>query len=154
MKKVLVITIFVLLCSNYFVNEDFFNYFNLNNFSLVSVSLTLFDSRDTQNSSNESLQQVLSTLFVESIFRDYVKGELPSFISITNILSKKFSSLWIINEVLNFVIKKIDYIIYETKKVFVYFIKFLSIATLPLYFLFYIKTYLKTYRFAPIVLRC
>ena len=154
MKKFLCLTTFVLLCYSYFVNEDFVNYSNLNNFSLISISLTSIDSRDSNNLSDESLQQVLSTLFVESIFRDYVKTELPSFIPITNILSKNFSSLWIINEVLNFVVKKIDYIVQETKKVFIYFVKILSIVTLSFSFLFYIKTHLKTYRFAPIVLRC
>jgi hypothetical protein len=154
MKKVLLLSLLILLCSVFFTDEDVINYLSINQFSLISISLTSLDTRDVYNNSNLPLQQVLINLFVESIFRDYIKEELPSFKVITNILSKPFTSFWIINEIMRFIFKKIDYLVQQIKKYFVYVIKLLFTLSLPLTFLFYIKTHLKTYRFAPIVLRC
>ncbi len=155
MKRVLcLVSLVLLLCCCFYVDDDYVEYLSFNNLSFISVSLTSFDSRDINNLVDKSLSYVLMSLFVESIYREYVEGDLLSFRLVSKILSKPFVLFWIIDDLFNFVVNKVDYIIQQIRKYFVYFVKLLFLSLLLLSFLLYIKTHLKTYRSAPIVLRC
>ncbi|MCX7715851.1 MAG: hypothetical protein N2Z73_00360 [Endomicrobia bacterium] len=118
----------------------------------LATTISFFDSRDKNNLPQPT--QLLFTLFVENIYETFVKDELQSFKAITKILSKPFFQLWFVRDIVNFNLSKINYFISEVKKNFSTKIRILFCISLPFVLLFYIKTHLRTYRFAPMVLRC
>lgn len=124
------------------------------NNEIASIGLSLSFSNQLELNATVQSIELLKSLFVYSIYQEFVKEELRSFKSITAILSKPFVNLWIVKEIIKFLSKQILYLIVEIRKLYIPKVSTLLKTTLLFVFLFYFKTRLKTYRFTPMVLRC
>lgn len=148
-KFVFVVVLFVLF-SNWFsdIDVDILSFVGKPN-SVINVCLTFFDDEKFCEI------ELLKVLFVESIYKNYVKEELESYKSLTKILSKPYSKFWLIAErIVKQICVIIDVCLPEWKKIISFILKIFIKVYLTFVLLFYLKAHLKTYRFVPMVLRC
>ncbi len=124
------------------------------NDEITSIGVSLSFSHQLEFNTTAQSIELLKSLFVYSIYQEFVKEELRSFKSITALLSKPFIKFWIVKEVIKFLSKQFLYLVVEIRKIYTPTVATLLKTTLLFVFLFYFKTHLKTYRFAPMVLRC
>ncbi len=148
-KKISLILCGLLVCK-FLIQEV--SFYQINEITSVGLSLSFSDQTCLNNSSQSN--NLLRSLFVYSIYQEFVKEELRSFKSITSILSKPFVNFWIVNETIEFLSKQVLYLISEIRKLYCAILTVFVRTTLLFVFLFYYKTHLKTYRFTPMVLRC
>lgn len=151
MVKKVVFTIIVLLLLPYYFyrKEETITTPFIDTRSVINLSITFFDSKEFCDTG------LLKTLFVEDVYKTYVKEELASFKSLTVILAKPFVNFWLIAEgLLHQSITKIDVYLTECKKTLFFVFKIFIKVFLPFILLFYFKARLKTHRLAPMVLRC
>lgn len=148
-KFVFVVVLFVLFLSWFsHVDVDTLSFVSKPN-SVINICLTFFDGEKFCD------VELLKTLFVESIYKNYVEEDLGSYKSLTNILSKPYSKFWLIGErIVQQICVITDVCLPEWKKTISFILKIFVRVCLPFVLLFYLKTHLKTYRVIARVLRC
>ncbi|MCX7956578.1 MAG: hypothetical protein N2643_01620 [Endomicrobia bacterium] len=155
-KKILCSLVIIFSLHNFFSTEDILIIKQLiqNKFLSISFFNFNFDARDILNKKLDNDGFIIKNIFIETLYMIFLESELKSYEAVFSILGKTFSSLWIVAETSVRYIVEIFYLAVEIfKKVLFRYKIFVTISFLFV-LLFYIKTHLKTYRFATIVLRC
>ncbi len=154
MKKIWCVFALLFLCIRFVnLNKGYYNtpLEKLHNHTLVSICLSDLNSRDSINHTTHS--EILTQLFIKTIYTEFVDNELRSFVAVNRILSKPFVNVWLVTKFVVWLLPKVVSVIIEVKSGFKFVVKFTTFVTLHI-LLFYVFTHLRTFRLAPMVLRC